>query len=212
MKIKRRYLINWLCLSGGISIIFYLLHDIVGAMNYDGYNWMSQAVSDLTATDAPSFVIANGFVTVYKILSCLCCALVCILIKKESKKSLRLGIYLFSIMNYISAIGYALFPLSSSGFDGSTQSIIHVYALTSLVVLLSIISLILIAIGSLRENSKYRMLGIFAIISLVLMFVGAVGSANVPKEIFGVIERFSTYSAVVFTGVLGLYGFKVFGD
>jgi RecJ-like exonuclease len=41
------------------------------------------------------------------------------------------------------------------------------------------------------------------------MFVGAVGSQNVSKDIFGVVERFSTYSAVVFTGILGIYGFNV---
>lgn len=203
---NNRKLINYLCLSGIISIIFYLLHDIVGAMNYPGYNWMSQAVSDLTSTDASSFVIASGFVTVYKILNCLCCALLCILIKNENKKSLRLGVYLFSIMNFISAIGYALFPLSSAGYDGSVQSFIHVYVLTALVVLLSIISLILIAVGSFK--SKYKLLGILAIVSLVLMFIGAIGSANVSKEIFGVIERLSTYSVVIFTGILGLYGFN----
>ena len=194
---KNKKLINWLCLSGVISIIFYLLHDIIGAMNYPGYNWMSQAVSDLTSTDAPSFIVANGFVTVYKILNCLCCALLCILIKKEDKKTLRLGVYLFSIMNFISSIGYALFPLSSAGYDGSMQSFIHVYILTALVVILSIISLVLISIGSFK--SKYKLLGILAIISLVLMFIGAVGSANVSKDIFGIVERFSTYSAVVFT-------------
>ena len=203
---KNKKLINWLCISGIISIIFYLLHDIIGAMNYSGYNWMSQAVSDLTSTDAPSFVIASGFVTVYKILNCLCCALLCILIKNENKKTLRLGVYLFSIMNFISAIGYALFPLSSAGYDGSLQSFIHVYILTALVVILSIISLVLIAIGSFK--SKYKLLGISAIISLVLMFIGAVGSANVSKDIFGIVERFSTYSAVVFTGILGIFGFK----
>ena len=209
---KNKKLINWLCLSGFISIIFYLLHDIVGAINYPGYNWMSQAVSDLTAIDAPSFVVASGFVTVYKTLNCLCCALLCILIKSEKKKSLRLGVYLFSIMNFISAIGYALFPLSSTGYDGSVQSFIHVYILTALVVILSIISLILIAVGSLKGKDKHKLLGILAIVSLILMFIGAVGSANVSKEIFGVIERFSTYSAVVFTGILGIYGFKVFKD
>ena len=206
---KNKKLINYLCLSGVISIIFYLLHDVVGTLNYPGYNWMSQAVSDLTATDSPSFVIASGYVTVYKIFNCLCCALLCILIKNEKKKSLRLGVYLFSIMNFISAVGYALFPLSSSGYDGSIQSFIHVYILTILVVLLSIISLILIAIGSFK--SKNKLLGILAIISLVLMFVGAVVSANVPKEIFGIFERFSTYSAVIFTGILGIYGFML-GD
>lgn len=209
---EKKKLINWLALSGIFSIVFYLLHDIVGAMNYPGYNWMSQAVSDLTATDSPSFVVASGFVTVYKILSCLCSALLCILIKNEKKKSLRLGVYLFSIMNFISAIGYALFPLSSSGFDGSVQSIVHVYVLTALVVLLSIISLIIIAVGSLKGENKHKLLGILAIISLILMFVGTVGSQSAPKEIFGIFERFSTYSAVIFTGILGLYGFKVFND
>lgn len=202
---KNKKLINYLCLSSVISIIFYILHDIVGAMNYPGYNPMSQAVSDLTATDAPSFIVASGFVTVYKILHCLALVLVCILSKNE-RKSLRIGIYLYTIMGFISSIGYALFPLSSAGNDGSFQSFIHVYILTILVVLLSIVSLIIIALGSFK--SKYRLLGTLALISLVLMFVGAVGSQNAPKEIFGVFERFSTYSAVIFNGILGLFGFR----
>jgi ABC-type Na+ efflux pump permease subunit len=109
-------------------------------------------------------------------------------------------------MNFVSAIGYALFPLSSAGYDGSAQSFIHVYIVTAAVVLLSIISLILIAVGSFKN--KQKALGALAIIALVLMFVGAVGSGNVPKEIFGVFERFSTYSAVAFTGILGVYGFR----
>jgi len=206
---KSKKLINYLCLSGVISIIFYLLHDIIGALNYPGYNWMSQAVSDLTASDAPSFVIASGYVTVYKILSCICLVLVCLLIKKE-RKSLKIGIGLFTIMTFISSIGYALFPLSSAGYDGSVQSFIHVYVLTILVVLLSIISLITIAVSSFKSNKK--VLGILALVCLILMFVDAVGSGNVPKDIFGIFERFSTYSAVVFTGILGIYGFNVFKD
>ena len=205
-KMKKRKLINWLCLSGVIAAVFYLIHDIIGAANYPGYNWTSQAVSDLTATDAPSFAVARGLTTVYGILSCLCCALLCVLVQKSKKKSLRLGIYLFAIMNFISAIGYALFPLSSAGYDGSAQSFIHVFILTAAVVLLSIISLVLIATGAFK--SKKKLLGSLAIFALVLMFVGAVGSGNVPKEIFGIFERFSTYSAVAFTAVLALYGFR----
>lgn len=204
----KKKLINYLCLSGVISIFFYLLHDIIGSMNYEGYNPMSQAVSDLTATDAPSFVIANGFVTVYKIFNCLCCAVLCILVKNEENKNFRLGVYLFSIMSYISAVGYALFPLTSKGYDGSVQSFIHVYIITGLVVILSVVSLILISEGSLRGKEKHKLLGILSIISLLLMFIGAVGSASIPKEIFGIVERFSTYSVVIFTGILGIFGFK----
>ena len=208
--LKSKKLDNWLCLSGVISIIFYLLHDIIGAMYYPNYNWLSQAVSDLTASDSESFVVASGFVTVYKIFNCLCCALLCIIIKNQKSKILRIGIYLFAVMSYVSAIGYALFPLSSSGYDGSISSFIHVYILTTLVVLLSIISLVIIAVGSFKDDNKHKVLGTLAIITLILMFVGAVGSANVSKEYFGLVERFSTYSAVIFTGILGIYGFGVF--
>ena len=202
----KKKLINYLCLTGILSAIFYLLHDIIGAMNYPGYNWTSQAVSDLTATDAPSFVVANGFVTIHKIFSVLCCALVCIMIRSEKKKLLRLGVYIFSIMNLISAVGYALFPLSGAGYDGSVQSFIHVCILTAVVVLLSIVSLTMIGIGSIKSSKK--LLGSLAFIALALMFVGAVGSQNVPQEIFGVFERFSTYSAVIYTSILGIYAFK----
>lgn len=203
---KNKKLINYLCLCSVLSILFYLLHDIIGALNYPGYNWMKQAVSDLTAADAPSFVVASGFTTVYKILHCLALVLVCILVKDEIKL-LRVGIYLYTIMGFISSIGYALFPLSSAGYDGSVQSFIHVYVLTIIVVLLSIVSLILIAIGSFKSNKK--LLGILAIIALALMFVGALASQIVPKEIFGIFERFSTYSVVIFNGVLGILGFKI---
>lgn len=206
MKTKKS-LINYLALfSGIVSAVFYLLHDIIGAANYPGYNWTSQAVSDLTATDAPSFAIAGGLSHAYGIFSCLCCALLCIIVQTSKQKSLRLGIYLFAIMNAISAIGYSLFPLSGAGYDGSVQSFIHIYIVTIAVVLLSIVSLILIAVGAFK--TKRKALGYLAIAALVLMFIGAVGSGNVPQDIFGVFERFSTYSAVVFTSILGVYGFR----
>ena len=206
---KKKSLINWLCLTGVLSVVFYLLHDVIGAINYPGYNWMSQAVSDLTAADSPAFIIAHGYSSLSGLFTCVCCTLLCVLVRNE-KKTLRIGVYLFTIMHFVSAIGYSLFPLSSSGFDGSFQSIIHVYVVTALVVILSIVSLVLIAVGCLKGENKHKLLGTLAIISLVLMFIGAVGSGNVQKEIFGVFERFSTYSAEIFTAVLGIYGFNVF--
>ena len=203
---KKRKIINWLCLTGILSLIFYILHDVVGTLNYPGYNWTREAVSDLTATDSPVYGIAHSLSLVYGILSCLCSLLVCILVKKEEKKTLRLGVYLFTTMNFISAIGYSLFPLSSKGYDGSFQSFMHVYVITIAVVLLSIISLILISVGAFK--SKKKLLGTLSIVALLLMFFGAAGSGIIPKSVFGIVERFSTYSAVVFTMVLGIYGFN----
>ena len=78
--------------------------------------------------------------------------------------------------------------------------------MTALVVLLSIVSLILIAVGSFRDHRKG--LGFLSLAALACMFFGAAGSMNLPKEIFGIVERFSTYSAVVFTGILGVYWYR----
>ena len=109
----------WLLVCGILNVVFYLLHDVIGARFYPGYNWMSQAVSDLTATDAPSRLIASELTKIHAIFSCVTCTLICIsakeLWKEASEKILRLGIYLFVTMHWISAIGYSLFPLTGSG-------------------------------------------------------------------------------------------------
>ena len=140
---KVRY---WLLICGILNVVFYLLHDVIGARFYPGYNWMAQAVSDLTATDAPSRLIASELTKIHAIFSCVTCTLICIfakdLWKETSEKILRLGVYLFVTMHWISAIGYSLFPLTGSGYDGSFQSFVHVYVITVLVVLFSIVSLI----------------------------------------------------------------------
>ena len=203
----------WLLICGILNAVFYLLHDCIGARFYPDYNWMAQAVSDLTATDAPSRLIASELTKIHGIFSCVACTLICIsakvLWKEASEKILRLGLYLFVAMHWISAIGYSLFPLTGSGYDGSFQSFVHVYVITVLVVLLSIVSLILIAVGGFKSGNK--VLAWWAVVAFLLMFVGAAGSGLVPRQYFGIPERFSTYSAVCFTAVIAVIAFLKFG-
>lgn len=174
---------------------------------------MAQAVSDLTATDAPSRLIASEFTKIHGIFSCVACTLICIctneLWKEASEKILRLGLYLFVTMHWISAIGYSLFPLTGSGYDGSFQSFVHVYVITVLVVLLSIVSLILIAVGGFKSGNKA--LAWCAVVAFLMMFFGAAGSAAVSRAYFGIVERFSTYSAVCFTAGIAVIAFLKFG-
>lgn len=61
----------------------------------------------------------------------------------------------------------------------------------------------LVAIGAGKENIKS--LSIWAIVCLAAMLIGPMGIAFLPKAVFGLFERFSTFSAVVFNGVLGIY-------
>ena len=108
---------------------------------------MAQAVSDLSAADAPSLALWNQLSVGYNACEVVCATVVCIGIQGRNPKLLRTGVYLFAVMEWISAIGYRMFPLSSSGYVGAFQDVMHM-AVTAAVVLLSIVSLaILIAAG-----------------------------------------------------------------
>ena len=205
----KRNLINWIGILGVISLLSYVVAVIFTPLAYPGYNWLSQAVSDLSANNAPSRTLWNQLSSLYGPCGIVSITTVCIFIKDKLNKTSRWGIYLFCIMNWISNVGYTMFPLSDSGNAGAFQDIMHIYVITVLVVLLSIISLVLIMIGG-YKNRKHLSLAIFASTTLFLMFVGAIGTNIVPKEIFGVFERFSVFAVTIFNAVLGIYLFNNF--
>ena len=152
---------------------------------------MAQAVSDLSAADAPSLALWNQLSAGYN-----ACEVVCIGIQGRNPKLLRTGVYLFAVMEWISAIGYRMFPLSSSGYAGAFQDVMHM-AVTAAVVLLSIVSLaILIAAGV--KDRQCRSYGVCAAAALGMMLVGTVGTKLVPAQYFGVVERFSVFAATGF--------------
>ncbi|MBN1648059.1 MAG: DUF998 domain-containing protein [Spirochaetales bacterium] len=203
---EKRSAENWLCLAGVLAGVLYFLHVILGALHYPGYNGLAQAVSDLTATDSPSYMIASRFSGLYGALACLGCTLVWLLVRRGSSRLLKTGMLVYMIMNWISFIGYSLFPLSGKGFQGTVQDVFHFYIVTIAVVITAIASLLLIIIGGLKSrNSKW--LGFCAAAALLSMLAGSVGVGLVPPGCFGLAERFSTYSAVIFTMILGIYGF-----
>ena len=45
---------------------------------------------------------------------------------------------------------------------------------------------------------------------IIAMFAGAIGTNIVPKEFFGIPERFSVFAATCFNAVLGVYLFLAF--
>ncbi|OUM63877.1 hypothetical protein PIROE2DRAFT_67363 [Piromyces sp. E2] len=208
-----RPLINWLGLTGVIAFISYTAAVIFSPLKYPGYDWKAQAVSDLSAEAAPSRSLWTKLASLYNACSIVCGTCVSIFISENNKQFSRLfkiGIYIFTVMLWISKVGYEMFPLPEGGKDiKSFQEIMHI-VVTALVVLLSIVSLVLFIIAGFRKVEE-RYIGILALIALIMMFVGAAGQGIVPKDYFGVVERFSVFAAVGFTAVLGIYlfiGFK----
>lgn len=205
----KRTLINRLGLLGVLSLLSYTAAVVFAPLAYPGYNWMAQAVSDLSASGAPSQMLWRQLASLYDVCGVVSVTIVCVFIQDKLTKTLRIGIYLFAIMNWISSVGYAMFPLSDSGNAGAFQDIMHIYVVTALVVMLSIISLIVIMIGGYRDR-RYRSLAIWASIALLLMFAGAIGTNVVPGEYFGIPERFSVFAAAGFNAVLGGYLYRGF--
>lgn len=191
--------LGWL---GLVSLLSYTAAMVFSPLAYPGYDWMAQAVSDLSADTAPSRVLWNRLGALYMPCGIVCVTLCCVTIKDHFNRAVRAGVYLFALMNWISAVGYAMFPLTRAGSSGQLQDVMHL-VVTAAVVLLSIASLTLIVYGGLRQRSCPE-LGGWALAALCLMIAGAVGTAAVPRAYFGIPERFSVFACAGFTAVLGI--------
>ena len=219
---KNKSLICWLGLLGAISFISYAAAVVFSPLAYPGYNWMSRAVSDLSATNAPSLGLWTQLSAFFGLCGITCITLVCVFIQDKLNRSLRAGIYLFAVMQWVSGVGYTMFPLSdaeytvktSDAFDAVSamsdtfQDTMHI-VVTASVILFSIVSLVFIIIGGYRK-SGYVSLAVWATVALALMMLGGIGTGIVPKEMFGVFERFSNFSATGFNALLGIYLFRGF--
>ena len=201
----KKSLLQRLGLLGVVSFLSYTAAVVFAPLAYPGYNWMAQAVSDLSAANAPSLALWNQLSALYNVCEVVCVTVVCIGIQGRKTKLLRSGIYLFAIMEWISAVGYRMFPLSSSGYAGAFQDVMHM-AVTALVVLLSIASLVIIIVAGAKSKSC-RSYGVCAAVALAMMLVGAMGMKIVPAAYFGVVERFSVFAATGFNAALGIHLF-----
>ena len=201
----KKSLLQRLGLLGVVSFLSYTAAVVFAPLAYPGYNWMAQAVSDLSAANAPSLALWNQLSALYNVCEVVCVTVVCIGIQGRKTKLLRSGIYLFAVMEWISAVGYRMFPLSSSGYAGAFQDVMHM-AVTALVVLLSIASPVIIIVAGAKSKSC-RSYGVCAAVALAMMLVGAVGMKLVPAAYFGVVERFSVFAATGFNAALGIHLF-----
>lgn len=192
-------------LTGVFSFLSYTAAVIFAPLSYLGYNWLAQAVSDLSAANAPSLGAWNRLTALYNVCETLCVTVVCVGLQGQKTRLLRVGVYLFAAMEWTSAVGYRMFPLSDSGMAGTFQDVLHMIV-TVVVVLLSIASLTVIIVAGFRDKSCLSY-GICAAVALFMMLVGALGMKIVPAAYFGVVERFSVFAVTGFNAVLGIHLF-----
>ena len=122
---------------------------------------------------------------------------VCLSMVYVKSKLLKTGVYLFAAMEWVCSAGYTIFTWSENSF----QNFMHL-AVAVVVVVQSVVSLVVIFIGARKE--ELNSLSIWALICLLVMLTGPLGMNMFPPFI-GFFERFSTFSAVIFNAVLGIY-------
>ena len=119
-KLARK--LGWL---GLVSLLSYTAAVVFSPLAYPGYDWMSQAVSDLSADTAPSRVLWSQLGALYMPCGIVCVTLCCVTVRDHFIRAVRAGIYLFALMNWISAVGYTMFPLTQAGISGQLHDVMH---------------------------------------------------------------------------------------
>lgn len=190
---------------GIISLLSYTAMVVFSPLAYPGYDWLSMAVSELSAVGAPSESLANQLNALFGPCGLVSIMAVCVGVAGCQSKVLKSGIYFFAAMEWVCNVGYNLFPWVNGAPASNLQNFMHL-VVTVLVVVFSLTSLVLVAIGAKKE--QIHSLCLWAVVCLAAMLIGPIGTALLPKAIFGLFERFSTFSAVVFNAVLGCYLMK----
>ncbi|MBR2108585.1 MAG: DUF998 domain-containing protein [Ruminococcus sp.] len=193
---------KYLGICGIISLLSYTAMVVFSPLAYPGYNRLSMAVSDLSADGAPSQALAEQLNALFGPCGIVSIMAVCVAVYCCKSKAFKTGIFFFAAMEWVTVAGYKMFPLAHNAPMSDFQNIMHI-VVTVMVVLFSIISLVLIIIGA--KKAELKSLGVWAAFCLAAMILGAIGTGVMPKAVFGVFERFSTFSAVVFNAVLGIY-------
>lgn len=76
INMKKNF-INYCGLLEIVSFFSYTAAVTFSPLAYPGYNWMAQAVSDLSAANAPSLSLWNQLSSLYNICTLICAMMVC---------------------------------------------------------------------------------------------------------------------------------------
>lgn len=123
----------------------------------------------------------------------------------------HLGVFgIISLLSYTAMIVFS--PLAYPGYDWLSMAVSDLCAegapseelasqLNALFGPCALVSVMAVCVGITGCKVRPLKLGIYC---FTAMLIGPVGTALLPKTVFGLFERFGTFSVVVFNAVLGI--------
>jgi len=96
--------LKWLGIMGLLSLLSYTAMVVFSPLAYPGYNWLSMAVSDLSATGAPSEELASQLNCLFGPCGIINIMAVCVAIEQNKSKVFKAGIFCYAGMMWCTNI------------------------------------------------------------------------------------------------------------
>ena len=187
-----------LLVCGVVAPLLYIAADIVAAMRYPGYSYVSQVVSELSAVGAPTQRLLFATGAIYGVL------VIAFGIGVLLDRSMRAVGLLIVVDALVGSLG-AVVPMNPRGSNGSLTDTLH------LVYVVAIVGLMIayIAVGASKRGKAFRVYSIATIVALLLFFALTTLyvpriSAGLPTPGVGLVERVSVYAPVVWLLVFAI--------
>jgi len=193
---------------GMIAVIAYIAHVVIGGFLWNGYNHITQPISDLTASGAPDKILLSIFTYIYSIASILFAISLIIYYNKSESKAVKAGTFLLLAIQIISLL-YGFFPEDLPGSTMTINGIMHI-VITILLVPLAIIAPIIIGIGF-KKTKEPNGLGSYSIITGIIIFVsGGASVITIANKLpyLGIIERLNIGALLIWMFVLAITVFS----
>jgi hypothetical membrane protein len=187
---------------GVFSSFLYALIDLLAGLNYDGYSFYSQTISELGAIGAPKPAwLAPLFLLYCALMVVFSCAVVMYRRTSESIRAVGLLLLLYMIVGS----GTSLFPLHVRGTATLADDMPHIVAgLAATAVIL-----VTMAVGSNALGKRFRVFS-WTMFASILVFgaltvpAGVKLAAGEPTPGLGLLERLAYYSILVWIAVFSL--------
>lgn len=190
-----------LLICGIVSSLLCVVTDIFAGMQYEGYDFTSQAVSELFAIGAPTSHLVVPLFTLFDVL--LVAFAWGIWLSADRNRVLRVMSLMVIGNAIIGLMLWNFFPMHMRGAESTFTDTMHVILASNPFVLLSV------GLGVFAFRNWFRYYSIFTILLLIVpatfVFLNAPQVAtNQPTPWLGLAERISIYSVLLWYSVLAI--------
>jgi len=160
---QQERIVGPLLLCGAAASLVYVSSDVIGALSYPGYDYSSQAISEMSAIGAPTAELLAPFYTGFSVLFAAFAA--GIWLAADGRRSLR---WSAGLLIAIAALGiaWAFFPMSMRGAGRSTTDAMHLM-LSGMTMLLLAGA---VAAGAASFGRTFRIYSVATVLAMIAFF------------------------------------------